>query len=151
MTSNNENWAFGESRGQLVKTIPVKAGNSRILAGSAVYLTGVEDGELPTVSNVRTGANNIDDVYGVACYNIEPNQVGIVQIYGITKLRNVCGTDIPFGSAVANDSGKLAPPHATTTSKAFAVNIGGALVASTNDTGIVFIDTIAGIIGGRHA
>ena len=151
MVSNNTDWGFGETNSPFDVTLPVRCGSADIPAGSAVYASGSTDKKLLTVSAVRTGADDTDDVVGVTCYDMEAGKPGLILIYGITRPRNTCGTDVPLGGAVANDSGRLAPAHATTTSRGFAVNIGGALEASSNDTGLVFVDTIAGLIGGRAA
>ena len=158
MASNNTDWDFGETRYENDETTIAEVHDGRTVTGGDIVRLGeTKDNDVFTIADdgFSGGAVNAD-IYGVVV-NLPKKRNGNagtagggsrveILIRGITRIRNTPDAAIAAGARVAHSGGRLKTAASSGTSKAFAVNIGGAL--ASGDTGLFYVDTMAGIIGG---
>ena len=147
MASNNTDWAYGESRhpnNDLLIPAKVKAGETGVKPGHLVKISaGWADDllEVELLDSTDTsrpiGVVNATPVNGV---NAKGGDVIVLLVRGLTTIRNVCGADISLGGIVAQKDGKTVIKGTSSAGPGFGRNIGGALTASSDDTGLIYID-----------
>lgn len=142
MTSNNTDWRFGETNGQYIEE--QAQADANIKAGDPVKLDSAGgDGHLPNV--IKATGN--DSVYGIARFDADSGKNVIILQRGYIRPNIVADATAPplFGNADALKGGKLVAGGTAAAGKPFGINIGGTL--ANGDTGLIYVDTIAGLVG----
>ena len=155
MASNNTDYAYGEVRDtQGIATLTVQIKDSTattaapIKAGDCVVISDASNGGSLTVK--KLAAANASNVMGVVMGAKDEEFVNEeyveILLRGITRIRQTASAAIALGAFAGIKDAKFLGGAQTNTGKAFAFNIGGVL--ADGDTGLWYIDCIAGKIGG---
>ena len=143
MADNNTDYAFGEVRDTQGAIELTAIAHADVEAGIPMQIHAAGNDANMTVKAATGGVN----VIGVTRFSAKAGKPVVMLIRGITRIKTEAAAAIGVGGAVGMLGGELSIGTAASSGREFCVNIGGTL--ADGDTGLFYVDTIAGLIGGR--